>query len=93
MKSIPGVALFLASSIEPVEQSLAYPEAEIAQASYVISNTVIIVVAHKNLVQFLNHLRQFPCSHIFYALVDLPAFLPELLPAGFPLYSELPVPA
>ena len=49
-------------------------------------------ITNQNLVQLSNNVRNVPCAHLFDALVYLPAFLNELLPAGFPLHSELTVP-
>ena len=50
-------------------------------------------VTNQNLIQFSDDVRDSPCPHILDTLMDFPTFLDELLSAGFPLHSELTVPA
>ncbi len=93
IEPIPIVALSLASPVQPEEQDSAYFAAEVVQAVEVVSYPVVMEVTHQNLVQLMDNVLYWFRPHFFDALVYLAAFLDKLLPAVFPLHSELAVPA
>lgn len=89
VESIPTIALFLASSVQPEKQTSAHSITETAQALGIVSDSVVMEVTNKNLIHLVNNLRNRQYPHFLNALMNLSAFLGEFLPTGFPLHSEL----
>ena len=61
------------------------------QKYFAILSKKCLQKTNKNLVEFLHNLFHWQGSHLTYQLVNFLTFMAEFLPAGFPLYSELPV--
>ena len=88
VETCPSIALLLTPSVQPVIQAVQDLEPECNNSGVVPINSVIMVVADKNLIEPSDDVFRFHCSHTSDFFMYFLAFLRKLLAACHPPHFE-----